>query len=398
MAYGRWDGEPRTPQDAGRIHPRRSRGRAPPLARRLGHRLAPLEFPGRARDPRFHRRARIPPRRAGRPRPHERHPDRGRELPAAALRVPDPQARREREHRAALRARVGPRPPPDVRVHDPQVHARHPPPRRARAALHAPDERPGDLPPRRGEGLPRHRQHARRGLPHHGVRRRPEEQGLALHEAHVEARGRVRADLRQAPLPHRRARAERHLPDHPVPAEEALPVQLRHPGPEHQFDLPVQALLPEKPAFVGVFAGDAGGRRRRVHAERQRLLGRQLPRHPLRRGHAGAAAAQAPRARAVERVGARSRRLRRLRIPGHRPRDGGGQRARRGVARQVQGAAEKGGHPPPPTYKERQKKAVIRRLQLGLRDEKTAAKPKKEEPALQATKRHGRRGGPSSRS
>lgn len=49
-------------------------------------------------------------------------------------------------------------------------------------------------------------------------------------------------------------------------------------------------------------------------------------------------------------------------------------------------------------YKERQKKAVIRRLQLGLRDEKTAGKPKKEEPAPQATKRHGRRGGPSSRS
>lgn len=49
-------------------------------------------------------------------------------------------------------------------------------------------------------------------------------------------------------------------------------------------------------------------------------------------------------------------------------------------------------------YKERQKKAVIRRLQLGLRDEKTAGKPKKDEPPPQPSKRHGRRGGPSSRS
>ena len=93
---------------------------------------------------------------------------------------------------------------------------------------------------------------------------------------------------------------------------------------------------------------DAGRRRRGLHAERQRLLGRQLPGHPLRRRHAGAPAAQAPRARAVERVVARAGRLRHLRVPGHRPRDRGGERAGRGVARKVQGSPEEGRHPPPP--------------------------------------------------
>ena len=78
-------------------------------------------------------------------------------------------------------------------------------------------------------------------LPDHRVRRRPQEQGLALHEAPLEAGDRRRADLRQAPLSHRHARARRHLPGHPVPDEAALPVQLRDPRAEHQLDLPLQA-------------------------------------------------------------------------------------------------------------------------------------------------------------
>ena len=102
--------------------------------------------------------------------------------------IPKPVEQRLDRGAASMLA-SGKRPPADVRLHDPEVHAHHPSPRRARAALHAPDVRPGDLPPRRGEGLPRDRQHARRGLPHHRVRRRPEEQGLALHEAPLEARG-----------------------------------------------------------------------------------------------------------------------------------------------------------------------------------------------------------------
>ena len=84
-------------------------------------------------------------------------------------------------------SRLGRRTSTDVRLHDPEVHAHHPSPGGARAPLHAAVLRPGGLPPRRGEDLPRHREHARAWVSDHGVHRREEEQGLPLHEAPLEA-------------------------------------------------------------------------------------------------------------------------------------------------------------------------------------------------------------------
>ena len=71
------------------------------------------------------------------------------------------------------------------------------------------------------------------------------------------------------------------------------------------------------------------------------FIGGRVPGHPLRRRHARAPAARScSSARRRRGVAARADHLRHLRVPGHRPRDRGGERARRGVARQVQGAAE----------------------------------------------------------
>ena len=239
----------------------------------------------------------------------------------------------------------------DVRVHHPQVHAHHPSPRRARAALHAPDVRPGGLSPRRGEGLPRHRGHARGRLPDHRVRRRPQEQGLALHEAPLEAGDHRGADLRQAPLSHRHPHAGRHLPDPPVPDEAALSVQLRHARAEHQLRSSTSERTARRhPSSRSSPQLQAHGARRRVHAERQSVLGRQLPDHPLRRRHAGAPAEQDPRERA-----------RRARPP----------RAVIFVICEFQiidretEAPNELGEASHAQYKERQKKAVMRRLQLG---------------------------------
>ena len=67
--------------------------------------------------------------------------------------------------------------------------------------------------------------------------------------------------------------ARRHLSRHPIPHEAPLPVQLRHPGTEHQLDLPLQDVLPEERASrAACFPTCRAGGGRRAHAERQQFL------------------------------------------------------------------------------------------------------------------------------
>ena len=153
----------RAPQAARRVHARRPRVDSPHPARRLGHRLAQarLRRPTRRSASSSSRRSCALDDPADRARMEH---VKGEAI--AYLRrqfdYPIPRPVERATVPELLHARVRARPPRHVRLHDPQVHAHHPPPRRARAALPPADVRPGGLPHRRGEGLPGHRRHAGR--------------------------------------------------------------------------------------------------------------------------------------------------------------------------------------------------------------------------------------------
>ena len=134
-----------------------------------------------------------------------------------------------------------------------------------------------------------------------------------------------------------------------------LPVQLRGPRAEHQLDLLVPLVRREDPAAAALLAKLQTARRRdddftpsdnAFSAEEYRIIHFvvdmpvRLPKRILDRAPAG-------------RRAARERHLRHLRVPDRRPRHRDGQRARRGLARQVQGAAEEGRHAPPPARRGR---------------------------------------------
>ena len=150
----------------------------------------------------------------------------------------------------------------------------------------------------------------------------------------------------------------RHLPGHPVPVEAALPVQLRHPRTEHQLDLPLPELLRRATRTSRRMLPEMqAGQDDELHAERQHASAPQSYRvihfvvdMPVR---LPAQLTRARARRAAWALGPIIFVICEFQI----------------IDRETEAANELG-EASHAKYKERQKRAVMRRLQLGMREMK----------------------------